>query len=191
MDRPLSLVRIGFGQDTIRLGPFSIVPHADWRGAYDLGTLTNGESDQQQYNDVYLHVPWPARDLRAYFRHETDANPQSWFGSLTQQKQDASGLLYARNRYYDPVSGRFTQEDPIGLAGGLNLYGLGGGDPVTFTDPFGLCPRAWDCIKQFAVNQLHGFAAGVDPAAGPPAGGGLGWLVGRLNRPAFSGVLVR
>ena len=33
-----------------------------------------------------------------------------------------------------------TQEDPIGLAGGLNLYGFANGDPVTFSDPFGLCP---------------------------------------------------
>lgn len=28
--------------------------------------------------------------------------------------------------------------DPIGLAGGLNLYGFAGGDPVNFSDPFGL-----------------------------------------------------
>jgi RHS repeat-associated protein len=34
----------------------------------------------------------------------------------------------------------FTQEDPIGLAGGLNLYGFAQGDPVNFGDPFGLCP---------------------------------------------------
>jgi uncharacterized protein RhaS with RHS repeats len=38
------------------------------------------------------------------------------------------------------VTGRFTQEDPIGLAGGMNLYGFGDGDPVNFSDPFGLCP---------------------------------------------------
>src|SRR5689334_18733426 len=34
-----------------------------------------------------------------------------------------------------------TQEDPLGLAGGLNLYGFANGDPVNFTDPFGLCPE--------------------------------------------------
>ena len=41
---------------------------------------------------------------------------------------------------------QFTQEDPIGLAGGLNLYGFAGGDPVNFSDPFGLCPIEVDGI---------------------------------------------
>ncbi|MBK8245984.1 MAG: RHS repeat-associated core domain-containing protein [Gemmatimonadetes bacterium] len=62
----------------------------------------------------------------------------SWHGSLLQEKREAGGLIYQRNRLYDPKSGRFTQEDPIGLAGGLNLYGYAGGDPVNFSDPFGL-----------------------------------------------------
>ncbi len=34
-------------------------------------------------------------------------------------------------------SGRFTQEDPIGLSGGLNLYGFAAGDPINNSDPFG------------------------------------------------------
>ena len=32
-----------------------------------------------------------------------------------------------------------TQQDPIGIAGGANVYGFAGGDPVNFADPFGLC----------------------------------------------------
>jgi len=47
-------------------------------------------------------------------------------------------MLYRRNRYYDPAAGRFTQEDPLGLAGGLNLYGFAKGDPVNLSDPLGL-----------------------------------------------------
>jgi RHS repeat-associated protein len=54
-------------------------------------------------------------------------------------KQDASGLLYRRARYLDPATGHFVSEDPIGLAGGMNLYGFANGDPVNFSDPFGLC----------------------------------------------------
>jgi RHS repeat-associated protein len=58
-------------------------------------------------------------------------------GSLMQDGQDASGLMFRRNRFYDPASGRFTQEDPIGLAGGVNSYGFAEGNRcrmVTRTD---------------------------------------------------------
>jgi RHS repeat-associated protein len=62
-------------------------------------------------------------------------------GTLIHDRDDAALTTYKRNRYYDPAAGRFTQEDPIGLAGGLNLYGFAGGDPVNYSDPFGLCPK--------------------------------------------------
>jgi uncharacterized protein RhaS with RHS repeats len=42
--------------------------------------------------------------------------------------------------------GQFTQPDPIGLAGGLNLYGYAGGDPVNRSDPFGLCAQDADSV---------------------------------------------
>jgi RHS repeat-associated protein len=67
---------------------------------------------------------------------------EHWQGTLLNEKRDASGLLYRRNRYYDPATGRFTQEDPIGLAGGVNLYGFANGDPVSYSDPYGLCPES-------------------------------------------------
>lgn len=52
--------------------------------------------------------------------------------------ESAGGLVYLRNRWYDPNTGRFTQEDPIGYAGGINLYAYSGNDPISFSDPFGL-----------------------------------------------------
>ncbi|EKE5038286.1 RHS element core protein [Escherichia coli] len=54
-----------------------------------------------------------------------------------QQYDEESGLYYNRNRYYDPLQGRYITQDPIGLMGGWNpyLYPL---NPVTNTDPQGL-----------------------------------------------------
>jgi len=69
-----------------------------------------------------------------------------WQGTLLVDKADATGTYYRRNRSYDPSTGRFTQEDPIGLAGGLNLYGFANGNPVTYSDPFGLCTEGPDSL---------------------------------------------
>lgn len=48
-----------------------------------------------------------------------------------------SGLYYHRERFYDPNLGRFLNEDPIGFAGGNNLFAYVGADPVNKSDPFG------------------------------------------------------
>ena len=39
-----------------------------------------------------------------------------------QYEDEETGLYYNRFRYYDSETGQYTQQDPIGLAGGLNLY---------------------------------------------------------------------
>ncbi|HHV7361588.1 TPA: RHS repeat-associated core domain-containing protein, partial [Morganella morganii] len=49
-----------------------------------------------------------------------------------------TGLHYNTFRYYAPDTGRFTQQDPIGLAGGLNLYQYAP-NPVGWVDPWGWC----------------------------------------------------
>jgi len=55
-----------------------------------------------------------------------------------QQATAASGLLYNYQREYDPVVGRYSQSDPIGLQGGISTYGYVEGDPLLGVDPHGL-----------------------------------------------------
>lgn len=48
-----------------------------------------------------------------------------------------SGLHYNRFRFYDPAAGRFLSPDPIGVAGGENLYQYVT-NPIGAVDPLGL-----------------------------------------------------
>ncbi len=50
------------------------------------------------------------------------------------------GLVDYGLRYYNPKHGRFINRDPVGEAGGLNLYDAFGGDPVNRWDWLGLSP---------------------------------------------------
>jgi len=50
-----------------------------------------------------------------------------------------SGNFYNWNRDYNPALGRYTESDPIGLAGGsMSTYGYVESSPLTNVDPFGL-----------------------------------------------------
>jgi RHS repeat-associated protein len=60
------------------------------------------------------------------------------FGADRFKTSAQPGLSFFRNRVYDQSTGRWTQEDPIGIAGGVNLYQFNGNNPATYTDPFGL-----------------------------------------------------
>src|SRR5690606_37805227 len=63
---------------------------------------------------------------------------------------EEAGLLYLRNRYYDPELGRFLSVDPHpGFATQpqtLNPYVYCHNDPVNFADPTGLCEELWDWL---------------------------------------------
>ena len=48
-----------------------------------------------------------------------------------------TGLHYNRHRYYDPEISGFISQDPIGLAGGLNVYQYAP-NPLGWVDPWGL-----------------------------------------------------
>jgi len=50
------------------------------------------------------------------------------------------GLHYNCFRYYDPELGRYINQDPVGLVGGLNQYEYTQ-NPLNWTDPLGLSGR--------------------------------------------------
>ena len=59
------------------------------------------------------------------------------FRLQNQYADEETGLHYNFFRYYDPHCGRFTQQDPIGLMGGNNLYQFAS-NPLGYLDPSGL-----------------------------------------------------
>jgi len=49
-----------------------------------------------------------------------------------------TGLILCTHRFYDPQQGRFLTRDPLGYAGGINLYSYTANNPVNGMDPDGL-----------------------------------------------------
>ena len=147
-DRPLATL------DT-RLPSLTRAISYTWRGMAEASTTADGQAgDNSLGTGNFDRIAW-VDGQGIYSRptpqpNDNGGTPYLWGGSLLQDQQDRTGQHYRRNRYYDPQSGRFTQEDPIGLAGGMNLYGFAGGDPVNFSDPFGLWPE-W--VKNFAAGM--------------------------------------
>jgi RHS repeat-associated protein len=142
--------------------PFSLDPIWNAQGQPQIGVFDDGRPTRcvsTAHGPRCVVVIWPGSWF-AYTRPRFRAS--FWHGTMLEDKQDFAGTHYRRNRNYDPQTGRFTQEDPIGLAGGMNLYGFAGDDPVSMSDPFGL----WDCDKDKPCpNTLKELADRMSAAA--------------------------
>jgi RHS repeat-associated protein len=73
----------------------------------------------------------------------------------------ATGLNYNTNRDYDPTLGRYIEADPVGLAGGINLYGYVNQNPLNSTDPLGLCTESNPNGLSTFDTAFHGFVQGL------------------------------
>ncbi|MFG0609847.1 DUF6973 domain-containing protein [Delftia acidovorans] len=120
-------------------------------------------------------VAWAAK-LDPWGNVLQEYNPQGIHQAIRLPGQHHEGLYYNRHRYYDPVVGSYVNQDPIGLAGGVNknIYVK---NPNKGIDPLGLMEELshiwnigpWDALstrsdnkdalstaqRKFPRNELH------------------------------------
>jgi RHS repeat-associated protein len=71
-----------------------------------------------------------------------------------QYEDEETGLYYNLHRYYDPDAGRYITKDPIGLAGGFNLYTYAPASTI-WIDPLGLTEEKDDSCPCAGTATVH------------------------------------
>jgi RHS repeat-associated protein len=150
---------------------------SDGRGELIAIADSGGQLNSSYTGPEYDAGLWNSSGLTS---HSRSFNPRRW---ATPGGIDTISTF--RSRQYDPATGKWLQEDPIGVAGGVNLYQYNGNDPNSFGDPFGLadkCQRFVQCMKELAKSELRGFTAGLDLSRTTTRAneGQAGFILGRI-----------
>ena len=134
-DRPVAQVELGnnaTGATIEKITYFS----TDYLTTPRIGTDEQKNIIWRWESDAYgREVPQVFADYLGQSRDINLRFPGQYFDQET-------GLHYNYYRYYDPSTGRYITSDPIGLSGGINTYVYVGGNPLYYSDPFGLAYRS-------------------------------------------------
>ena len=107
------------------------------------GNVIDNQYRYEPFGTLQGNTSAPIPNSRQFAGREYDAETQ---------------LYYDRARYLDPTLGRFVSEDPIGLNGGINLYGFVGNDPINGWDPSGTSCKRWSLRQElFRDKAIHFF----------------------------------
>jgi len=105
------------------------------------------------------------------------------FQFSTKRYDEGTGLNYYGYRFYSPAIERWMNRDPLGEAGGINLYGFVQNDPVNFIDPSGLdaivtlyAGQNGNPFNHIGIGTTTGNNAGQTFGAGPNHGAGIGLI---------------
>jgi RHS repeat-associated protein len=104
-----------------------------WALTDNLGTVRDLVDDS---GAVQNHIEY---DSFGKVTAESAAAVDHLFGYTGRERDEETGLMYYRARYYDPATGRFISHDPIGFAAGdISLSRYVGNCVSTYVDPSGL-----------------------------------------------------
>ena len=157
IDEPIAMIR----------GGQTYYYHADGLGSIIAITDSAGRVVQRYEYDSFGQI--------TYRQDPNFVQPYTYTG---REYDTESGLYYYRARYYDAKIGRFISQDPIGLAGGINLYSYVENSPLNWTDPDGLKGgggkgkgrRSWQSIDPYNKNRkdfVDKFGDLLDPLEKP------------------------
>ena len=144
-------------------------PTSDGNGNGNVASLVR--SYDGNVSAVYEYGPFGETLRRESPTSDTSVSDNS-FRFASNYTDAETGLIYYGHRYYSPGLGRFINRDPIGEAGGVNLYGFCGNDPINRFDVNGCSwlSKFWDRTflsfgKHVAQNWDHGRQYVIDAAA--------------------------
>ncbi|MEX2580445.1 MAG: RHS repeat-associated core domain-containing protein [Verrucomicrobiales bacterium] len=117
----------GFGTERIVAG----VSEKRWFTRDHLGSVREMVDETGAVKARYDYDPWGRRS-------KLEGSEDVEFGFTGHFYDEAADLHLTLFRAYDADLGRWLSADPIGEAGGINLYEYAHNDPINFLDPLGL-----------------------------------------------------
>lgn len=142
-----------YSVDTLSNGGKLRVYHGDERGSVEAITDQGGLLVQS-----YAYNPYGETTAQGT-GEDNEFQYLGQHGALT----DENGLVQMHARFYDPQTGTFLTEDPLGPEARPGLYAYAGGDPVNRIDPSGLQAAGYPQVFQNVLNRtLAGYEGNVD-----------------------------
>ena len=104
----------------------------------EMGSTLALTDEEGKVTDTYAYTPYGEVST-----HEGATEISYLYNGGLGVRHEGDGIYHMKARYYSAKLKRFLSRDPFGLEGGHNLYAFANDNPISFADPFGLCPESY------------------------------------------------